>query len=103
MNTESLVSASASTSEVSDKAKFISIPELKALLNVETIDIVRNPTATLDKKTGLMVNKLFGSTPHGTLKIQASIDFKKPMRFMYNGDIATGCIVNVTENIVAVI
>ncbi len=74
---------------------FISIPELKSRLNTQTLDIVKSPKTS----------KLFGNTGSANLRVEQSIDLKKPVKFMYESDdtFNDGCIVNVTEsnNVVA--
>jgi len=68
---------------------FITIPQLKIELGATSIEIVKNPTG----------GKLFANTDNGVvLKVQQDIDLTKSMKFIYQDDIKSGCIINVREN-----
>lgn len=72
----------------------MSIAELKMHHGVDAIGIVKNPN------TGKLFGELVGTGLK--VKVQGNIDFKAPIRFMYDSleMMAEGCIVNVSDNLV---
>jgi hypothetical protein len=72
---------------------FLSIQDMKALLKVPVIHVVRNP------KTG----KLFCSAGNTILKCQQDIDQSAPMNFLIPSDgdeqvLAEACLINSANN-----
>jgi hypothetical protein len=77
-----------------EKVSFMTVAEFKAIVGVQTIEIVRNPNS----------QKLFVSAGTERFKCQNNIDLKGSMSFLVpvdnNGEqlIEQACLVNVTEN-----
>lgn len=85
----------AATTRNSDKVKFMTIPELKALYKIDQIGVIRNPN------TGKLFAELVGTGIK--LKVEQNIDLHAPIRFLYeDGLVDEGCIVNVkSDNTIA--
>lgn len=82
------------TTVITAKMQFMEIHEFKQHIKADKIEIVRNPHT----------NKLFANALGMNYKVEQAIDFKQPLRFMYETMelIPEGCIVNVkSENTVA--
>lgn len=74
------------------KMLFMSVPEFKAAIKADVINIVKNPKGE---------KKLFVDAGNGRyFRCQQAIDLTKPIKFMYESNelFNDGCITNVTDS-----